>query len=190
MEQELVRNNHLKPDWNLCSFSDLHQMKIWSVHLVLSPDTHSCGVDIISCACCNHCFGLWQANIYWALYGSAWAYNTFLYGIYFAVNDVYFSAFAGTLSDAPDRSFLKHKRGILGKITSTCSVLIYPVDCISIKAYWEQTISYCSMLFSWTPFPKAWWNACVMEKAESGYTENKSKGCSGSGIIEHLTGSD
>ena len=148
MELELIRNNHLKPDWNLCSFSDLHQMKIWSIHLVLSPDTHSCGVNIISSACCNHCFAPWQANVYWTLYGSACTYNTFLYGICFAIDDVHFGVFAGTLFDARDHSFLKHKCDILGEITSTHSVLIYHVDFISVTAYREQIISYYSVLFS------------------------------------------
>lgn len=144
MEQELIRSNHLKHDWNVCSFSDLHQMKIWSIHLVLSPDTRSCGGDITSSACCNHCSALWQANVYWALQASARAYSTFLYGICFAIHDVYFGGFAGALFDAQDQSFLKHKCDILGKTTSAHSVLIYHVDFISSTAYQEQTTSYYS----------------------------------------------
>lgn len=148
MKQELIRSNHLKPDWNLCSFSNLHQMQIGSIHLVLSPDTRSCGGYIISSTCCNQCSALWQANVYWALQASARTYTTFLYGICFAIHDVYFGGFAGALFDAQDQSFLKHKCDILGKLTSIDSVLIYHVDFISVTAYREQTTSYYSVLFS------------------------------------------
>lgn len=148
MEQELIRSNHLKPDWNLCSFSNLHQMQIGSIHLVLSPYTRSCGGYIISSTCCNQCSALWQANVYWALQASARTYTTFLYGICFAIHDVYFGGFAGALFDAQDQSFLKHKCDILGKLTSIDSVLIYHVDFISVTAYREQTTSYYSVLFS------------------------------------------